>query len=639
MKVLRLSQLRKLLLFLVALNTLVLCFLARCEEGCSGWLPLHPFRKAGARGRPKPIGYRIRTPGCTVPEYDPFDPSILPYFRRRSGGHPCRGKPNILRVGRNGHPALIEENLRAHTVLPKDVRCSYRGIYRNESSETPDDGYVEGPKGPLPFDKPLTEEFVFVECSTAQSPDSPFHTQFLLNPLLKEHVEKRWRGQLRRALHNLSVLVLGMDSVSHLNLYRHLPETTRFLREQLGAFELCGYNKIGLNSFPNQVALITGLSHSEADGVAVPDRYFDRLTARLIWNRYGERGHRSMFLEEGHELAIFNMGYRGFRHPPADYYLRPVITAMDGRWRHNWERVPCLGNTMPFEELLDYLARFTRLMEDRLFFAHAWLNDVTHDVFNNAGYADAPVRWLLQSLRESGVLNRTILVFLSDHGIRYGDARTTYIGKLEDRQPFAFLAFPPWFLRAHPEAARSLRVNQRRLTTPFDVHATLVELLDYPLLERPNTTYGLSLLHEVPNTRTCADAAISLDWCMCNVMRNAVEETLAASLANYLLSNINAAVRQASRHCSQYRLLEISDVTALQPTAAERSQNVSHYLVTIKVSPGEAVFEGTARVCGDVITEVKQITRGDHFNRLSYCVHESWHRHACHCRRTFWEVV
>ncbi|KAL3193246.1 hypothetical protein MRX96_017928 [Rhipicephalus microplus] len=47
--------------------------------------------------------------------------------------------------------------------------------------------------------------------------------------------------------------------------------------------------------------------------------------------------------------------------------------------------------------------------------------------------------------------------------MRKGDIRATYLGRLEDIQPFAFLVFPPWFLEKNPEAARSLRV-----LAPFD---------------------------------------------------------------------------------------------------------------------------------------------------------------------------
>jgi hypothetical protein len=54
-------------------------------------------------------------------------------------------------------------------------------------------------------------------------------------------------------------------------------------------------------------------------------------------------------------------------------------------------------------------------------------------------------------------------------------------------------------------------VNSRRLTTPFDIHKTLLSLLDF----EPDTQTsmnpierGLNLLNEVPTSRTCEEAGI-----------------------------------------------------------------------------------------------------------------------------------
>lgn len=632
-----------------ALNVLLLCSVGHylwSPGGSRVTLPSAPPENArgavagGRWERATPVGDRIRTIGCTLPQFDPFDPSVRRYFRPRSRGRACSGRPNFLTV-RNGFPFIVEDNLLAHNVHPNEVVCTSKEIYWNDSLEKPDSVYMEGNSEDLSFDKPLTKEFSFVKCATRQSPNSPFHEQFLLNPKLKTRTEERCRNSRRQTPHNLSVLVLGLDSVSYLNLDRHLPETARFMREELGAFELHGYNKLGDNSYPNQVPLIMGLKDFEANKAA-PDGFYDKLSAQFIWNKYAERGYRTMFLEESPYYGLFNYFSKGFRHSPADYYLRPVIMAMDAspRKTQNWERVRCLGPTMPFEELLDYLDRFTRMMGDRPFFSYTWISEITHDSLNSAGYADAPFQRHLQSLRESGVLNHTILVFLSDHGLRFGDVRATYIGKFEDRQPFAFLAFPPWFLRANPEAERSLRVNQQRLTTHFDVHAMLVELLDYPRLKKPNTTYGLSLLHEVPDTRTCAEASIGPHWCTCSARANdTVSENFAASLANQLLLNINEQVAHEPRRCSQYMLLQIMDVTALQPTAAERATNTTHYWVTIKLSPGEAVFEGTVRAQGDNMTVLKEISRCNWYSGSSYCVPNTWLEKYCYCRRTFGDVI
>ena len=43
--------------------------------------------------------------------------------------------------------------------------------------------------------------------------------------------------------------------------------------------------------------------------------------------------------------------------------------------------------------------------------------------------------------------------------------------------PFCLLVVPPWFLRKYPDVDRALRTNQNRLTSHFDVHATLRHIL------------------------------------------------------------------------------------------------------------------------------------------------------------------
>ncbi|XP_049522477.1 LOW QUALITY PROTEIN: uncharacterized protein LOC125945001 [Dermacentor silvarum] len=436
--------------------------------------------------------------------------------------------------------------------------------------------------------------------------------------------------------------MLGLGSVSHLNFDRHLPETAKFVREKLGAFELHGYNKVGENSYPNHMGFLTGLKDFEADKAAQAG-FYDNLSPSLIWRKYAARVYRTMFLEEWAQYSLFSsIPCKGFRRAPVDYYLRHVIMLMEDLTENTDEelRVSCLGPTMPSEVLLDYLANFVNVMAERPFFAYAWFIEMTHEWLNNAAYADEPVRRLLDDVHASGVLNHTVLVFLSDHGLRSGGVRTTYIGRLEDIQPFAFLVFPPWFLDKNPEAARSLHVNQRRLTTPFDLHATLAELLDYPVLKRPRTAYGLSLFHEIPGERTCSDASIQPQWCACSVRdAGAVSGALARALADRLVAHVNGVLARASRNCAVYRLLRVMDVTSLQATPAQLEKNTSDYLVAVKLSPGNVVFEGLVGVNGDYRIELKDVNRCDKYKVHSYCVHAPWLRKYCNCRRTLeWQV-
>lgn len=185
-----LPRYRLLFVLVTALNVLLLCSVGHYlwyPGGSRVTLPSAPpenARGAVAAGRwerATPVGDRIRTTGCTLPQFDPFDPSVRRYFRQRSRGPACSGRPNFLTV-RNGFPFIVEDNLLAHNVRPEDVVCTYKEIYCNVSLEKPDSVYMEGNSEDLSFDQPLTKEFSLVKCATRQSPNSPFHEQFLLNP-------------------------------------------------------------------------------------------------------------------------------------------------------------------------------------------------------------------------------------------------------------------------------------------------------------------------------------------------------------------------------------------------------------------------------------------------------------------------
>ena len=128
------------------------------------------------------------------------------------------------------------------------------------------------------------------------------------------------------------------------------------------------------------------------------------------------------------------------------------------------------------------------------------------------------------------------MIFLSDHGIRFGAIQQTSVGKLEERLTFMFLIFPDWFLKRYPNIHGNLQVNSRRLTTPFDIHRTLLNLLDF----EPDTLTNmnpiereLNLLNEVPTSRTCEDAGILPHWCTCSQQK--------------VLSNTNESVIDISK--------------------------------------------------------------------------------------------
>ena len=96
------------------------------------------------------------------------------------------------------------------------------------------------------------------------------------------------------------------------------------------------------------------------------------------------------------------------------------------------------------------------------------------------------------------------------HFFRFTKVRDSLQGKLEERLPFISLIFPSSFQSKYNEAFSKLKANVDRLTTPLDIHSTLMDILHLnksPMsLSHPkNGTHRLaqSLFTSISSKRTC----------------------------------------------------------------------------------------------------------------------------------------
>lgn len=77
----------------------------------------------------------------------------------------------------------------------------------------------------------------------------------------------------------------------------------------------------------------------------------------------------------------------------------------------------------------------------------------------------------------------------------------SFLDRFEEMRPFLFLAFPPWFREAYPDLVERVQENAARMTTPFDIHSTLLDVLYLgtkdPYIGQRKTIHGISLFDEV----------------------------------------------------------------------------------------------------------------------------------------------
>ncbi|KFM78895.1 hypothetical protein X975_25379, partial [Stegodyphus mimosarum] len=608
-------------------------------------------------------GFVLNTPGCQIPDWDPYDPSVLPFISKVKSPYKCPGRPQFMNTKANGVISLDHKLLSFYYGMhPNNLSCTYRPILRDPGTEKDrtDNKYVLGSSKKLQFGVPLSDEFLMVKCSMG---DFPNLTQFIPLVPLKPDVEEEKNAKSQHSLNyeKLNIIIVGIDSVSKLNFLRHFRKTHRFLKENLSSFELKGYTKVADNTFPNLVPLLTGHFIEHYWNESIQDMFFDDID--FIWKNYSERGYRTLFAEDAPHIATFNYLKRGFRDPPADYYFRPFALAVEKSAVRRGSKVNCLQSKLEMDILYNYLKDFIKTMNNRPFFAFTFVARLTHDSLNAAGYADEPTFHLLRNLHDNGALNTSLMILFSDHGIRFGPIRQTYIGKFEERMPFIYLFFPTWFLQKYPEFAENLRRNQERLTTPFDIHATLVHLLNVTRqsdFSEENITIsrlspnGLSLLEEIPKERTCEQANILPHWCPCQTHRPVpVTESVVVNCALALIDTINEQLKPYENVCTPLKMGKIldarfgqandmvlrfvkhqNDVINRHVVLGQKINAPGDYLLVISVNPSGGIFEGTVRYDMEDGTYrvLDDISRLNVYGNQSVCINSARIRKFCYCR-------
>lgn len=203
---------------------------------------------------------------------------------------------------------------------------------------------------------------------------------------------------------------------------------------------------------------------------------------------------------------------------------RVAFCAPSAGCRYRYSRPNCLGEALAAEHALAYTSRFVRAHAARPWAAFVSLIDAHEDSMAHAGVVDAPLASFLSGaatpadglgLLDRRVAERTVTLLLSDHGLHYGPTLLTPAGQRERARPLLSVHIPPAM-----RAARGLpdhdAANAGALVTPFDVHATLLELLRASGPAPPaslSPRLGRSLLRPLP-PRSCEQAGVPARFCL-----------------------------------------------------------------------------------------------------------------------------
>lgn len=146
----------------------------------------------------------------------------------------------------------------------------------------------------------------------------------------------RWDKVSNNGL-KLNVLMFGFDSLSRNTFIRKLPKTYHYLKQNLNALVLEGYNIVGDGTPQALIPILTGKTELE-----LPETR-KRMGSKAhyvnvyptIWNRYKESGYITGFMEDVPNIGTFTYRLKGFDEQPTDHYMRTYYLAASSYFKYS----------------------------------------------------------------------------------------------------------------------------------------------------------------------------------------------------------------------------------------------------------------------------------------------------------------
>uniref|UniRef100_A0A1I8PE49 Uncharacterized protein n=1 Tax=Stomoxys calcitrans TaxID=35570 RepID=A0A1I8PE49_STOCA len=611
--------------------------------------------------------FYINTSRCHMPYVNPFTPEARKLFKP-SHSTGCTKDKAIVSVrydDLNRQYLLHIDYAVAMTLVKKatketivdDLRCCYRQIERAGSGGSADSKFhlLSCTNFHQDFVVPTHIKGVIVDCTSKSMKNAVIQQDAFTFIQVKGASDKNnTKGppsnitEEKNDGRKLGILLIGIDSLSRINFRRTMPETAKYL-DQKGWYELRGYNKVGDNTFPNLMPLLTGygLNRSMHDCNPKIPGGLDKCT--FIWNRLKKHGFVTAYAEDTPTISTFNYLKKGFLKQPTDHYYHPIALAIEKSMKLKKKAALnyCVGRHQSGEYVYDFGVEFAKRYQNQSNFALLWTNSFSHNAFDTAATMDNRMVAYLKELESHGILETSVVLFFSDHGRRWGSLLKLPEGFLEERLPMFFISLPKWIKHEYPALVRNLEVNQGRLITPFDIHVTLLDLarlVDHTV----NTTtdndcaQAQSILEVIPEGRTCDDACIPESWCTCiPYITQSTKSDIVKKVAHLILDEMNnyLAAKNITALCSKLSLSRISSAQLRDvDVPAHIPPNIATYKIEFSTDPKtKPLTEFSATVDYDtklkkLIVNVEDISRQSLYEKTAQCVEDKQQKKYCICK-------
>lgn len=462
---------------------------------------------------------------------------------------------------------------------------------------------------------------------------------------------------------SLNVLIFGFDSTSKNGFIRMMPKSYAYLVNELGGIVLDSYNVVGDGTPAALFPILTGKTELELPDVrkkAKSNTTCDVMP--FLFYRLKDDGYRTAYFEDMPWIGTFQYRFNGFKKQPADHYLRAFYLEESNGGKKWWspsQKKYCVGERPQYKLMQDITDQFFDL--DGKKFGFTFIADITHNDISMISTADDDTLEFLKNFKEKGRFEDTMVFLMGDHGPRFARIRDTLQGKFEERLPFMCLLVPPSLAKSRPSLMSNLRANTRVLTTPHDIHATLLDALGLPNREvykvpGADLPRGMSLFEPIPRNRSCSEASIEPHWCAClKWISVSTSDPMYRKVADAIMNFINSLTEPVRSKCIPRNLLsvvwvmrqvaskgmlsfvEAKDADGYVGKFSDKQKKFNdNYQIKFIVGPGKGVYEASMTYLvkeNRFTVDTRDISRTNAYNDEPHCI-SATHPHLnmyCYC--------
>ena len=262
--------------------------------------------------------FLIKSESCVIPTMDTLDPTLKQFVKITKQYDHCSTRPDL--TYKSGFDIVVNKS--ALSYFRNFSHCDYTPFVKKTNSDK-DVTYLKSNVSNFNIRISANHAFVRVNCYNTSTYvlHSKIYAFIIRNHTLDQILKERYtKLSINKGSKPLNVLIFGFDSTSRMNFIRHMNNTRVFILDQLGGVEMLGYNKRGLNTFPNKIASLLGIT---VEGMNYDRKWLDKYP--FIWKNYSNNGYRTFYTEDNIAIAGFNYLKSGFKYAPVDHYLRTYM--------------------------------------------------------------------------------------------------------------------------------------------------------------------------------------------------------------------------------------------------------------------------------------------------------------------------